>query len=127
MMIIIGFRFSGFSRVPVFRFWKGPARVSGPSFPVCPIKTKREDLLGTVCPWIREFGWVYLFWNTTISNKQSKKIQWNWTRLKNFDIYFRILCDCYCLSSISGGETGHYTIPPPKFEIFVIFPHSLRS
>ena len=39
-----------------------------------------------------------------------------------FDIYFCVFFDCYCQSLISGRETGHWAMPLPKFDIFLIFP-----
>ena len=59
--------------------------------------------------------------------EQNREIQWNWTGQENSDIYFCVLLDCYCQSLVSGRETGHWAMFPPKFEIFLIFPYFLRS
>ena len=50
-----------------------------------------------------------------------------WNKLKNFNICFCVLFDCYCPSSTPGKETGHYAMPQPKFEILLIFPDFLKS
>ena len=59
--------------------------------------------------------------------EQNREIQSNWTGQEKFDIYFCLFFDCYCQSLISGGETGHWAMSPPKFKIFLIFPYFLRS
>ena len=51
----------------------------------------------------------------------------DWTGQGGFDIYFCVFFDCCCQSLISGGETGHWAMSPPKFEIFLIFPYFLNS
>ena len=59
--------------------------------------------------------------------QQSREIPKNCTGQGKFDINFCMLLDCYCQSSISGRETGHCAMSPPKFEIFLKFPYFLRS
>ena len=58
--------------------------------------------------------------------EQNREIQKNWTGKEKSDIYLYMFFDCYCQSCISGRETGHWVIFPPKSEHFLIFPYILR-
>ena len=55
-----------------------------------------------------------------------KKMEKSSKTEQKFDIYFCVFFDCYCQGLISGRETEHWVMFPPKFEIFQIFPYSLR-
>ena len=57
--------------------------------------------------------------------EKNREIQYNWTGLEKFDIYFCVFSDCYCQSLISGRDAGQMALP--KFKIFLIFPYFLRS
>ena len=57
-------------------------------------------------------------------SRKSSKIR---HQRKNSDICFCMFFDCYWWSLISGRETGHWAMSPPKFAIFPIFPNFLRS
>ena len=46
---------------------------------------------------------------------------------KKIDICFRKIFSCCGQSLISEGETGHWTLSPTKFGIFLIFHSFLRS
>ena len=57
------------------------------------------------------------------AEKPSKSGQDKKSLISTFAYFF----NCYCQSLIGGTETGHWSMPPSKFEIFPKFSNFLRS
>ena len=78
------------------------------------------DIAFMTFPTIHLQSWaIYLEQNRESSKTGQEK--------KSFISTFACSFGCYCQSLISGKETGHWVMFPPKFEIFLIFPYFVRS
>ena len=77
--------------------------------------------------WVWYWSMSLQYWTKYL--EQNREIQQNWIGQEKFDIYFCVFFCWYWQSLISGRETWHWAMSPPKFEFLLIFPDflSLKS
>ena len=75
---------------------------------------------------MKTYNWIHLqSWTKYL--EQRKEIKQNWLVPETSGICYCAIFDCYYQNFVSGRETRHCALSPPKFGIALIVTNFLRS